>query len=163
MVGFAAFHASRNGCKKQVRLRLHSGQALGRPHLAVRMPVIGGDNSRYPKREILTLRDEACVIAHIADSLRKRVSFRNDAGILRFLRPFLRRSNGLFRRVLKIKKGGWGIIFLVTFFLSYIFILVITALAIWLSIFCTQDDYAPDGSNYLQSPGVGPAARRSLA
>jgi hypothetical protein len=51
---------------------------------------------------------------------------------------------------LKIKKGGWGIIFLVTFLLSYIFILVITALAIWLSIFSTQDDYAPDGSNYLQ-------------
>jgi hypothetical protein len=29
-------------------------------------------------------------------------------------------------------------------------ILFITALAIWLSIFRTQDDYAPDGINYLQ-------------
>jgi len=89
-------------------------------------------------------------MAHIQDSLRRRVSFRNDAGIFWFLRAVFRRDDGLFRRVLKIKKGGWGIIFLVTFLLFCVCILFITALAIWLSIFRTQDDYAPDGINYLQ-------------
>ena len=72
--------------------------------------IITAENSSFPEPRF-ALRETLWVFAHAALALQNRVRHRIDGGILRAWPRFAGSGGELMRKVLKIKKGGWGILF----------------------------------------------------
>jgi hypothetical protein len=72
--------------------------------------IITAENSSFPEPHF-ALRETLCVFAHAALALQNRVRHRIDGGILRVWPRFAGSGGELMRKVLKIKKGGWGVLF----------------------------------------------------